>query len=196
MWFMQGLLCVIRMTPYHDGATRTGGYTMRNAFAGLLAAAALLFAASPAHADVPRYQLTKGTLIVSLTEPNVGWVHTFEITVSPCDRSFNGTGVNRSNGVYSNDETITGYIGEDGVVTEWHATYTSGPYEGYNWGWSGGADLVTSDDWGRALGFTMNSVDLAPGALQFSTHGAYVKYMGGGDDAAHSCIGKPVVSKP
>jgi hypothetical protein len=30
----------------------------------------------------------------------------------------------------------------------------------------------------------------------YATHGAYVTAMGGGDDAARSCIGMPIVAQP
>ena len=57
-----------------------------------------------------------------------------------------------------------------------------------------GASTVADTTW------TQNNVEMLPSkpvvttTSTYKNHGQYVSAMGGGDDAAHSCIGMPIQS--
>ena len=123
----------------------------------------------------------------------IGSGHDWTLVFNPCDGSVTGTGSEPA--PYATSETITGTLA-DGVVT-FTSTY-SGPYlPGYWWTGSfpiGGGVLTASD----SLGYTYTNVPIAVTDSQVTTwasHGDYVSSMGGGDDAAHSCIGMPIVAQ-
>ena len=128
--------------------------------------------ASSASADVPRHQPT-ATLTVSLTA-YPGYVHTFTIAwADACGTSgaFSGTG-HGSTQAGGATETITGTL--MGGKLKFTAIYTSF-IPGYTWNES-------------MFAITWN---VAP-ITTYKNHGAYVSAMGGGSDAAHSCIGMPI----
>jgi hypothetical protein len=51
---------------------------------------------------------------------------------------------------------------------------------------------MASDSWGQHQPITV-TYDLHS-STSYKNHGDYVSQMGGGDDAAHSCIGMPINS--
>jgi hypothetical protein len=166
---------------------------MKRIIALIVAAAAMaLVAAGSASADVPRYQPT-ATLAVSLTDAQPGNVHTYTITwADPCGTTgaFTGIGYGSTTdlGKYVN-ETISGTLVGDHLT--FTAVYTDF-IQGYTWTYDGPlAGPVALG--GAATGYhataTVESINT------YKNHGQYVKVTGG-DDAAHSCIGMPIVSVP
>lgn len=157
--------------------------------------------ATPASADVPRYQFQTATFTV--TEPygavdqwaNV-WTHSYSVTVNPCDNTFTGTGTAQTGpgGVTEGTgETIHGSFSAYGTVS-----FEAIRSDGRTW-------TVTNapmDGTTQVLAVTTPAVawdiDMKVGAPVFTntsdwrTHGAYVKSLGGGSDAAHQCIGMPI----
>jgi hypothetical protein len=152
-------------------------------FAAAVAALASLALAAFASAGVARQQVATN-LVVSLTDAQPGNQHTFTIT-SACDGTFSGTGqANAAAGGAT--ETIHGTLVGD------HLTFTA-VYDatswlpGYTWSYDGplsGAPLGDSAAGYHATATVTMST--------FKNHGDYVSSVGGGDDAAHSCIGMPV----
>jgi hypothetical protein len=154
-----------------------------------------------ASASVDRYQSQTATFTTTQPAGAFGqwdnvWTHKYNVTINPCDNTFSGTGVETGqdqNGRQTFNETVTGKFNADGTTS-----------------------LVnTRDDgvvWSLTNAKTDNSVTLAqliapavPSQLEFKVtpktitstsnyknHGDYVSQMGGGDDAAHSCIGMPI----
>lgn len=142
-----------------------------------LAAPALGFGGGPA-----RYQLATTTYTISVLD---AFIHTFIVTANPCDGSIAITGSTPIESSYYTTETVTGTQAA-GVIT-FSSTY-DGPYSpGFMWAGSfpvGG---------GALSGDFTGTVTAAPTTLStFKNHGDYVSSMGGGPDAAHSCIGKPI----
>lgn len=161
-----------------------------------MAAAAMFTLAATASADVPRYQFQYATLVGNVN--NGAFIHTYPdiLKINPCNGEweFGGTGTVTSGsstpggaGLASSlTETVTGSF--DGSTLVFHSIY-SGPYNpGYHWDFTG--PLA-----GGAANSGVYSVvwSMTPSAgPTYANHGAYVEAMGGGDDAAHSCIGKPL----
>jgi hypothetical protein len=154
--------------------------------------------AGTASADVARYQTQTATFTVTQPYGAVGqwkdvWTHTFTVTVNPCDGSFTGTGKqydNNNNQAYTEDVTGSFSGGKvnltvtrnDGVV--WSLAYA--PTNGSS------VTLATTNpvvNWPVEMKVTLQQfTDLT----HYKNHGDYVSSQGGGDDAAHSCIGMPV----
>ena len=175
---------------------------MRKLILGVAAVAALALP-SIASADTPRYQSQSATF--TMVQPagayhqfdNV-WTHDFTVTSNPCNGSFEGTGVQTGsdqNGPYTNTWTIAGTFGA-GNTASFTATRADG--------------LVLSLD-----NAPMDSATVSIATLNVSTpdvieeklskpvfantsnyrnHGEYVRQAGDRADAAHSCIGMPIVS--
>jgi hypothetical protein len=155
-------------------------------FAIAIAAVASFMVAATASADVPRHQAQTGTITVNWAG---GLIHVFHVTVNPCDGSFTGTGTSQQ-GVELN-ENVVGTL-RDGDLT-YVATYHDTPYDDYSWGYDGpAAGGMASDSWGQHLPITV-TYDLGS-STTYKNHGDYVSQMGGGADAAHSCIGMPINS--
>jgi hypothetical protein len=159
-------------------------------FAVAIAAVASFIVAATASAGVERYQTKTGTLTVNL--PQYGLVHTFQVDMNPCDNSFTGTGFTHQGGLTSN-ETIKGEL-KDGQLS-FRATYTDdSQVPGYEW-WTTsagatGAGIPAFDTWEQSFNVTWKLDNLTKS--DYKNHGDYVKSMGGGADAAHSCIGMPL----
>jgi hypothetical protein len=172
---------------------------MRKFILAALAAslAALAIVPALASADVQRYQMETATLTADLG-PNVVRDHTYNITINPCDGTFTGTSDLASTGY---DETIKGTLNNDGTVTfvakyqpDSQAAYTGG--QPYSWGMTDarlGAQANMWDSWGENLPATA-SLSTPVNATTYQNHGQYVSSVGGGADAAHSCIGMPINS--
>jgi hypothetical protein len=152
-------------------------------------AVAMLAIPAVASADVPRHQTQSGTLTVTLPEYNL--VHTFtDVVVNPCDGG-KFTGISGTRNVGGVVEEVSGSI-KDGVV-EFEAIYTESNYPseiGYNWHTTGPGRAT--DSTGLDFDVVIDTSGLK--GTQYRNHGEYVKAMGGGDDAAHSCIGMPINS--
>ena len=138
-----------------------------------------------------RYQEQSRQLTITL--PQYGIVHTFDITMNPCDPgSF--TGITSAGSPSQNDERITGTL-VNGQLT-FTSTYGIGP-AGYQWSYTGALAGGTAHDLypdGTSLpgGFAITSTLGTLTASNYANHDAYVTAQGGGRDAAHSCIGMPI----
>jgi hypothetical protein len=167
-----------------------------------ITAIAALVVPSLASASVQRYQTQTATF--TATQPageysqfNNVWTHNYKVTVNPCDNTFTGTGVQTGqdqNGPREFDETITGTFGKGTV------SYTIHRSDGASW------SLANAKTDGNTV--TLATMPGSPNALlefkatppvftntsDYKNHGDYVSSQGGGDDAAHSCIGMPINS--
>jgi hypothetical protein len=88
-------------------------------------------------------------------------------------------------------------VASNGVIT-FTATYVGGPFAPYSWFGTfpvGGGTFVASDSFGT-INFTGSMNQVSSQVSTYATHGNYVTSMGGGSDAAHSCIGMPIVAQP
>ena len=168
--------------------------------AALISSLALTGLSSSAGASVARYQIE--TLNYTVTVAG-GYTHSFTVTVDPCNGTFTGTGQNpalpSTASVY---ETLSGWTdGMDLTFTAYYfhdAAFTSPT--GYWWTFSGyftdaNLDITgtltssSANQSGLTVTGTMDSMSMS----NYATHGQYVASNGGGDDAAHSCIGMPMV---
>ncbi len=164
-----------------------------------LAAVASMAVISSASAGVERYQLQTATFTVTQPAGAVGqwdnlWKHDYEVEVNPCDGTFEGTGKiygSDQNGPYSATETIIGTLAKDSVSLE--ATRQDGLKY-----WLGNApfgDAITIATLNVQVPWTIEMKGTKPiftNTSNFKNHGEYVSSMGGGADAAHSCIGMPI----
>lgn len=159
----------------------------------VVAAAAMLATATAVSADVPRHQTQAGTLTVTLAAP-YNYIHTYLINVNPCDNTFTGTGGSTFGGAAQPSvESIAGTL-MPGTLA-FTATYLPGGLlPGYTWSYAGPTAGGTAVD-STNLHFGITTA-LHLTASNWQNHGQYVKAMGGGSDAAHSCIGMPITSTP
>jgi hypothetical protein len=155
-----------------------------------VATVAVMAVVGSASADVARYQSKTGTLVVSLTDAQPGNHHTFAIAwTNPCgtDGAFTGTGQG-SPEAGGATESITGTLVDDHLT--FAAVYDSSSFlPGYTWSYDGSLSGAALGD--QATGYHATAV-VTTTTSSFRNHGAYVSSMGGGDDAAHSCIGMPI----
>jgi hypothetical protein len=150
----------------------------------IIIGAALMALAIPsvASADVQRNQVQTGTLTTHVAYGDQSSVHTYKVEINPCDNTF--TGNDGSSRWAENEQITSGSI--NGKDITFHAIYP----DGYSWDVASGGH--GSDVVGRTFEVTN---DLAiTSSSNYKNHGEYVKAMGGGADAAHSCIGMPVNS--
>jgi len=136
----------------------------------------------------------------------IGYNHTYIITLG-CGGVLSATGWQWGSDGNPNthypDETVTATLSADGT----YINIVSGVYVGgwpFNSGspysWTGGfpvsgGALAATDSTGAVytgLGYVVNLYKTSDGT--YANHGAYVTAMGGGADAAHSCIGMPIVA--
>jgi len=172
---------------------------MRKLIMFATAAMALLAIPSIASADTPRYQEQTATFTVLQPKDAVGqfdnvWRHEFSVVVNPCDGTFSGTAPTYNNGATTPTwtEKVTGSFGDGSV------SFVTDPIGG------GATFQVTGAPYGQSVlavtTWTANIVEMKASAPTFTSssnfknHGDYVKSQGGGSDAAHSCIGMPIVS--
>ena len=170
------------------------------AVAVAVAAMSAFMVVGTSSADVARYQTQTYTFTAIQPYGAVGqwqnvWTHNFTVTVNPCDGTFTGTGEqfdNNNNSVYTEDVTGSFSGGKvsltatrnDGVV--W--SLTDAPTD------NSSVTLATTNppvNW--PVEFKVSPPQLSD-ATHYKNHGDYVSQMGGGADAAHSCIGMAVVS--
>jgi hypothetical protein len=134
---------------------------------------------------VARYQATTTTYQVMVLGT---YEHDYTVTNNPCDGSITITGATPTDSGYYTTETLTGT--QSAGTISFHSVY-DGPYNpGYHYDGSfpvGGGAL--SGDYTGTVTQTSTST------TSYANHGQYVSSQGGGDDAAHSCIGMPVQSQ-
>lgn len=173
---------------------------MRKIIAAVASVTALagLIAPTVASADVQRNQEQNATFTVLQPRNVVGqygdvWKHDFTITINPCTNTFEGTGKVTANGQGDTawTENITGSFGANSVsfatVPNAGATFrvTDAPYN---------TSVVAGTTWTQNIVEMMASKPIVTGSTTYKNHGQYVSAVGGGDDAAHSCIGMPIQS--
>ena len=163
-----------------------------------VAAVATMGVASSASAGVERYQEQTMTITAVQPEGAVGqfnnvWTHTYNVTLNPCDGSFQGVGsVEGTNDPFEDTETITGHLVGDAVSftatrNSDHLEYslTEAPLDGTT------VTLATSlPEVAWVLEFKVDATTTA--TTEFKNHGDYVNQAGDKADAAHSCIGMPI----
>jgi len=156
-----------------------------------IAAIAALAVPALASADVARYQTETGTLTAHVAYGDQSSVHTYKVTINPCDNTFSGKGEVTANGagpaVWT--ESITGSFGDSTVsfatVPNAGATFkvTNAPY---------GTSTIAESTWTQNIVEMRASKPVITGTSDYKNHGDFVSSQGGGDDAAHSCIGMPI----
>ena len=144
---------------------------------GIVAAPALAAGNGPA-----RYQAATTSYQVAVLDT---YIHDFIVVSNPCDGSIAITGSTPVNSGYYTTETVAG-TQLAGVIT--FTSVYDGPYSpGFTW--SGSFPIAG----GALSGDYTGTVTAGPTTMTaFKNHGDYVSSMGGGPDAAHSCIGKPI----
>ena len=156
-----------------------------------------------ASADVARYQNETATF--TMTQPDGMWndwssvrTHNFAVVVNPCDNTFSGTahqsGPIDSSGLSQADWNVAGKFNanntvslkltrpSDGIVL----TLNNAPMDN---------NTVTTAGINANPGYPILEKFTAPeftNTSTFKNHGDYVSFVGGGSDAAHSCIGMPI----
>ena len=162
-------------------------------------AIAMLAIPAVASADVPRHQAQTATFTVNQPKDTTGqfdnvWRHEFKVTVNPCDGTFSGVAPTYDNGASSPTwtENVTGSFGNgtvsfDTVPDGGGATFkvTDAPYN---------TSVIAESTWTQNIIEMKASAPVFTNFTNYKNHGEYVKAMGGGDDAAHSCIGMPINS--
>lgn len=147
---------------------------------------------------VARNQVTTNTYTLA-----TGYGHTYNVVISPCDGGVVTAsgwqwGAGGASTVHNPDETITATLSADGTMLTFNpAVYVGGwgnsPY--HWWGTfpvAGGTFTVFDSLNGVYPGQVMTRTSTK--VSTWMNHGDYVSAMGGGDDAAHSCIGMPIVA--
>lgn len=144
---------------------------------GVAAAPALAAPYGPA-----RYQVATTTYTILVLDT---YTHTFVVTLNPCDGSIAITGSTPIDGGYYTTETVTGTLAAGAI--SFNSTY-NGPWDpGYSW--SGSFPVAG----GALSGMYTGTVAVASTtSTSYKNHGDYVSSVGGGADAAHSCIGMPI----
>jgi len=166
-----------------------------------VAAVAALTVVGTSSADVARYQTQQVKFTVTQPYGQVGqwqnvWTHDLTVTLNPCDNTFTGTGVQY---VYykepANTENVTGSFSRDGKVS-----LVATRDDGVVWSLAGAPTDNSSVTLATTNPVVPWNVEMKVSPPQssditnFKNHGDYVSLQGGGADAAHSCIGMPVVS--
>ena len=143
-----------------------------------------------AFADVERYQSTEYTIDVASANNDVRYAHEVTLAYNPCDDTWDVSstefGVPRV-GEYLGGAEVTdeGYTGRYRVGGETFVLTLP---------------LNDEDEFGEpdtnSDNVHLESVEgeWSKTRTDYKNHGQYVSENGGGPDAAHSCIGKPIVS--
>ena len=122
----------------------------------------------------------------------IGANHTWHVVITPCNGSVVATG---SQDVYETQEAITASLSADGASITFRSAYVGG-WGGSPYSWWGtflvaGGTFTAYDSAGGVYPGVTVTVEHAS-VSTWANHGAYVSAMGGGDEAAHSCIGMPL----
>ena len=132
----------------------------------------------------------RNQVVTRVYDLQIGYGHTFTI-VFGCEASLTATGYQN---VHNPDETITATLSGDGTYINISSIYVGG-WAGSPYSWTGGFPVLggtgtaNTSDGGH---YTFPVVLKTTSSTDYKNHGDYVSSMGGGDDAAHSCIGMPV----
>jgi len=163
---------------------------------GLLVGVAAAPAIAGAPGGVARYQITTNTYSMA-----IGYGHTYTVVINPCDGgAVTATGwqwgADGNPLVHNPDETITATLSSDGTMLTFNPAVYVGGWGGspYSW-WGtfpvGGGTFTAYDSLGNVYpGVVITLTSTTP--TTYKNHGDYVSSMGGGADAAHSCIGMPM----
>jgi hypothetical protein len=170
--------------------------------AAMISSLAVVGLSSSAGAGVARYQIE--TLQYTVTVEGT-YTHSFTVTVDPCNGTFTATGQSpalpAAASVY---ETLSGSTDGLGNLS-FTATYYNDPAftspTGYWWSFAGSftdanydfAGTLTNSSLGQS-GLTVTGTMNSASFSTYANHGQYVSSMGGGSDAAHSCVGMPMQS--
>jgi hypothetical protein len=152
-----------------------------------------LVAGPVAAAGVQRNQVT-----TSVYHLIIGNNHTFTLTFG-CGNVITATG---SQDVSGPTEDISATLSPDGTYVNIILSTYEGGWGGSPYAWTGGFPVAggpgsgTATVVGTTTTYTFDVVVLSTSVTSYANHGAYVTAMGGGDDAAHSCIGMPIVAQP
>jgi len=142
-------------------------------------------AAGPAMAapgGVDRYQVKTTVYTIAVYD---FYIHDYTVVMNPCDGTIAITGATPVDSGYYTDEIVTGTLAS-GVIS-FNSTYLGPHNPGYAW-WGSfpvGGGALSGLYWGTVI-------VAATSSTEYKNHGEYVKSMGGGPDAAHSCIGMPI----
>ena len=170
------------------------------AAAVVVAALAAFVLVGASSADVARYQTQTATFTVTQPYGEVGqwqdvWTHDFNVNVNPCDGTFTGTGSQfDNNGNFYAYETVTGSF--SGGKVSLTATRTVDPVVWTLKDAPTDNNTVTPATTDPVVPWDVEMMVSQPqfsDATHYKNHGEYVSQTGGAD-AAHSCIGMPVVS--
>jgi hypothetical protein len=148
---------------------------------------------------VARNQVTTNTYTMAL-----GYGHTYNVVISPCN---GGTvaasgwqwGSNGNALTHNPNETITAVLSADGTMLTFNPAVYDGGWAGAPYSWSGtfpvagGTFTVTDSNGSVYPGVVITRTSTS--VTTWTNHGDFVSSMGGGDDAAHSCIGMPIVAQ-
>lgn len=124
------------------------------------------------------------------------WTHHFNVDLNPCTNTFSGTGdISSPRDPFRSNETVNGSFNRDGTVNL-HVTDDTGlSYTITNE--KADNQMVTIATMNPELGWPVET-KVSPfsitGSTNYKNHGQYVSAIGGGDDAAHSCIRMPINS--
>lgn len=142
-------------------------------------------AAAPGGVD--RYQTT--TTVYHLM---IGNNHTFTLTFG-CGDVISATG---SQDVSGPVEDITASLSADGTFVNIILSTYVGGWAGSPYAWTGGFPVAggtgTATVVGTATTYTFPVLVHPSTSSSYRNHGDFVSSMGGGSDAAHSCIGMPI----
>ncbi len=167
----------------------------------VLSSVALVGISTGAGASVARYEFS--TLTYSSVNFYLGsntggtaYPQTATVTINPCNGSFSGTGTANPGvlestvitGISTGPNTVEFFIyypvgsQTDYTVTVWA---TINPDDSFSGTWSDNYSL------GAQSGAVTSAAPVSASSSTYANHGQYVSSVGGGSDAAHSCIGMP-----
>ena len=168
----------------------------------IVASLATLAVPALASASVDRYETQDATFTTTQPAGQFGqfdnvWTHNYNVKINPCDNTFSGTGIETGqdgNGPATHNETVTGTFNADGSTS-----LVNTRDDGVVW------SLTNAKADNKSVTLAQLIAPAIPSNLEFKVtpktitstsnyknHGDYVSQMGGGDDAAHSCIGMPI----
>jgi hypothetical protein len=138
--------------------------------------------------------ITRNQITTNVYHLMIGNNHTFTIGLG-CGEVLSATGYQDVSGPV---EDLTASLSTDHSFINISSVYVGG-WNGSPYSWTGGFPVAggtgtaNTSDGGS---YTFPVVRLSTTTSAYANHGAYVTAMGGGDDAAHSCIGMPIVAQP
>jgi hypothetical protein len=165
-----------------------------------LAAVAVPTAFTTAFATgVPRYQFETAPYLVTVDGT---YLHSYVITINPCDGTFTGTGqYPPAPDPATYTETVSGSVTGGGTVINSAATYNTGyVYYLVNGTFDPNTGSFTGTGYDNDGNPTPGSLTIigslngTPTFTSYENHGQFVSSQPDKNDAAHSCIGMPSTS--